>query len=126
MPLRFYYDGVKFFPHSFMDTLNQQNDLTDWMKKFIDATYKVFIFISTILFFYKLSGLSSTKLKMFYTTLSGVVFLLWSTSLWNEYFPDPNTKMSTDPVKSSAEPVKAEPVKSEPVKSSAEPVKYNT
>jgi hypothetical protein len=126
MPLRFYYDGVKFFPHSFMDTLNQQNDLTDWMKKFIDATYKVFIFISTILFFYKLSGLSSTKLKMFYTTLSGVVFLLWSTSLWNEYFPDPNTKMSTDHVKSSAEPVKAEPVKSEPVKSSAEPVKYNT
>ena len=107
MPLRFYYDGVKFFPHSFMDTLNQQNDLTDWMKKFIDATYKVFIFISTILFFYKLSGLSSTKLKIFYTTLSGVVFLLWSTSLWNEYFPDPSTKMSTDPVKSSAEPVKA-------------------
>lgn len=126
MPLRFYYDGAKFFPHSFMDTLNQQNDLTDWMKKFIDATYKVFIFISTIIFFYKLSGLSSTKLKIFYTTLSGVVFLLWSTSLWNEYFPDPNTKMSTDPVKSSAEPVKAEPVKAEPANTSPGLEKYNT
>lgn len=102
MPLRFYYDGAKFFPHSFMDTLNQQNDLANWMKKFIDATYKVFIFISAIIFFYKISQLGSTTLKTFYAALSGVVFLLWSAFVWKEYFPESSAKLSPEPVNMSA------------------------
>jgi hypothetical protein len=82
--------------------LNQQNDLANWMKKFIDATYKVFIFISAIIFFYKISQLGSTTLKTFYAALSGVVFLLWSAFVWKEYFPESSAKMSPEPANISA------------------------
>ncbi len=93
MPLIFYYDGSKpsggqFFPHSFMDTLNRMTDLGDWMKKFIDASYKIFIFISAVLFFYKVGTLKSTNLKTFYAAISGLVFLIWAESVRKEYFPD--------------------------------------
>jgi hypothetical protein len=63
-------------------------DLGDWMKKFIDASYKIFIFISAVLFFYKVGTLKSTNLKTFYAAISGLVFLIWAESVRKEYFPD--------------------------------------
>ena len=87
MPLDFYYDGTKWFPHSFMDTLNKElpGDENKGIKIFIDLTYRIFIFLSAIIFIYKSFKLSSSKLKTTYTSISIIFTLIWLAFTWKEF-----------------------------------------
>jgi hypothetical protein len=89
MPLKFYYDNGKFFPHSFMDTLNTglPGDENTGTKKFLDLTYRVFIFLSAIIFIYKSFKLSSTNLKTICASISIFFTLVWLTFTWKELKP---------------------------------------
>jgi hypothetical protein len=89
MPLKFYYDNGKFFPHSFMDTLNigLPGDENTGTKKFLDLTYRVFIFLSAIIFIYKSFKLSSTNLKTICASISIFFTLVWLTFTWKELQP---------------------------------------
>ena len=87
MPHDFYYDGEKFFPHSFMDTLNKElpGDENKGTKIFLDLTYRIFILLSAIIFIYKSFKLSSGKLKGFYASISIFFTLLWLGFTWKEF-----------------------------------------
>ena len=116
MPLNFYYDNGKLFPHSFMDTLNSVfPDIADTStKKFLDLTYRVFILLSAIIFIYKSFTLSSPNLKIASASISAIITLVWLAFTWNDLMSPVNTVPSAN-----AEPVKAEPVKAD---TKAEPI----
>jgi len=94
MPSNFYYDNGKFFPYSFMDTLNTglPGDENTGTKKFLDLTYRVFIFLSAIIFIYKSFKLSSTNLKTIYTSISIFFTLVWLAFTWKELKPSTNSE----------------------------------
>ena len=87
MPSKFYHDNGKWFPHSFMDTLNKElpGDESKHIKTFIDLTYRIFIFLSAIIFIYKSFKLSSSKLKTTYTSISIFFTLIWLAFTWKDY-----------------------------------------
>lgn len=87
MPSKFYRDNGKWFPHSFMDTLNKElpGDESKHIKTFIDLTYRIFIFLSSIIFIYKSFILSSSKLKTTYATISIFFTLIWLSFTWKEF-----------------------------------------
>ena len=87
MPSKFYHDNGKWFPHSFMDTLNKElpGDESKHIKTFIDLTYRIFIFLSAIIFIYKSFKLSSSKLKTTYTSISIFFTLIWLAFTWKEF-----------------------------------------
>ena len=87
MPSKFYRDNGKWFPHSFMDTLNKElpGDENKHIKIFIDLTYRIFIFLSAIIFIYKSFKLSSSKLKKTYASISIIFTLIWLAFTWKEF-----------------------------------------
>jgi len=87
MPSKFYHDNGKWFPHSFMDTLNKElpGDENKHIKIFIDLTYRIFIFLSAIIFIYKSFKLNSSKLKKTYASISIIFTLIWLAFTWKEY-----------------------------------------
>lgn len=98
MPSKFYRDNGKWFPHSFMDTLNKElpGDENKHIKIFIDLTYRIFIFLSAIIFIYKSFKLSSRTLKKTYASISIIFTLIWLAFTWKEFskssdiVPEPN------------------------------------
>jgi hypothetical protein len=87
MPSKFYRDNGKWFPHSFMDTLNKElpGDENKHIKIFIDLTYRIFIFLSAIIFIYKSFKLSSRTLKKTYASISIIFTLIWLAFTWKEF-----------------------------------------
>lgn len=87
MPSKFYRDNGKWFPHSFMDTLNKElpGDENKGTKIFIDLTYRIFILLSAIIFIYKSFKLSSFNLKTTYASISIFFTLLWLGFTWKEF-----------------------------------------
>jgi hypothetical protein len=87
MPYNFYRDNGKWFPHSFMDTLDKElpGDENKSTKIFIDVTYRIFIFISAIIFIYKSFKLSSNKLKTTYASISIFFTLIWLAFTWKDF-----------------------------------------
>ena len=87
MPSKFYHDNGKWFPHSFMDTLNKElpGDENKHIKIFIDLTYRIFIFLSAIIFIYKSFKLSSRTLKKTYASISIIFTLIWLAFTWKEF-----------------------------------------
>ena len=124
MPSKFYYDNGKFFPHSFMDTLNSvfPNIADTNTKKFLDLTYRVFILLSAIIFIYKSFTLSLLNLKIASASISAIITLVWLVFTWIDLVPSANDIPSAKAEPMDDEVLKTE-TKTEPI---YEPAKADT